>query len=133
MPTGRRARWIMELQQYDFIIKHCPGKQNANADALSRIEPEISCFLLGVDYPTKKKRRLSKSSTGRMQITIETPLSEEELNEEESNEESEQEATDPVRPHDFRDIGPAPEESEDEMRDEVDAAYAYTLVDPDGR
>ncbi|GBB98406.1 hypothetical protein RclHR1_32140004, partial [Rhizophagus clarus] len=35
IPKGRRARWIMELQQYDFQIKHRPGKANANADALS--------------------------------------------------------------------------------------------------
>jgi hypothetical protein len=37
MPTGRRARWIMDLQQYNFDILHRPGKTNANADALSRI------------------------------------------------------------------------------------------------
>jgi hypothetical protein len=35
---GRRARWIMELQQYDFEIKHRPGKNNGNADALSRLK-----------------------------------------------------------------------------------------------
>ena len=34
---GRRARWIMKLQQYDFEIKHRSGKTNANADALSRL------------------------------------------------------------------------------------------------
>jgi hypothetical protein len=34
---GRRARWTMELQQYDFIIKHRSGKSNTNADALSRL------------------------------------------------------------------------------------------------
>jgi hypothetical protein len=36
LPKGRRARWVMELQQYEFEIKHRPGKHNANADALSR-------------------------------------------------------------------------------------------------
>ncbi|CAG8732433.1 3230_t:CDS:1, partial [Funneliformis mosseae] len=35
IPKGRHARWIMELQQYDFNIQHKPGKNNANADALS--------------------------------------------------------------------------------------------------
>ena len=34
---GRRARWIMELQQYTFEIKHRSGKINTNADALSRL------------------------------------------------------------------------------------------------
>ena len=38
IPKGRRARWIMELQQYDFTIEHRAGKKNANADALSRIK-----------------------------------------------------------------------------------------------
>ena len=37
IPKGRRARWIMELQQYNFQIEHRPGKSNANADALSRM------------------------------------------------------------------------------------------------
>jgi len=49
MPTGRRARWILTLQQYDFKIKHRSGKTNTNADALSRIsEQEASCFMLNV-------------------------------------------------------------------------------------
>ena len=34
---GRRARWILRLQPYNFEIKHRPGKDNANADALSRL------------------------------------------------------------------------------------------------
>ena len=41
-PKGRRARWIMELQQYDFKVIHRAGKSNANADALSRIQEESS-------------------------------------------------------------------------------------------
>src|SRR6266498_1368827 len=28
--TGRRARWIMELQQYNFVIEHRSGKKNQN-------------------------------------------------------------------------------------------------------
>ena len=37
IPKGRRARWIMDLENYDFIIEHRAGKSNANADALSRL------------------------------------------------------------------------------------------------
>lgn len=35
-PEGQVARWMEKLQQYDFKIKHRPGKQHLNADALSR-------------------------------------------------------------------------------------------------
>lgn len=37
IPKGRRARWIMELQQYKFEVIHRAGKENKNADALSRL------------------------------------------------------------------------------------------------
>src|SRR5437868_10660893 len=37
VPTGKRARWMMYLQQFQFEIVYRPGKENANADALSRI------------------------------------------------------------------------------------------------
>jgi hypothetical protein len=37
-PKGRRARWIMNLQQYDFEVVHRSGKLNTNADALSRLK-----------------------------------------------------------------------------------------------
>ncbi len=38
--TGRRARWIIELQQYNYIIEYRSGKKNQNADALLRLFPE---------------------------------------------------------------------------------------------
>ena len=48
MPTGRRARWMMYLQQFKFEIVHRPGKENSNADALSRM-PTTQCFFIGVE------------------------------------------------------------------------------------
>lgn len=35
-PSGRLARWAMELSQYDFEIKYRKGSENTVADALSR-------------------------------------------------------------------------------------------------
>ncbi|XP_075891847.1 uncharacterized protein LOC142895006 [Nelusetta ayraudi] len=35
-PEGQLARWIEELQAYDFTVVHRPGVQHGNADALSR-------------------------------------------------------------------------------------------------
>ena len=32
----RQARWVMDLQEYDFVIKYRPGKTNTKADLLSR-------------------------------------------------------------------------------------------------
>lgn len=39
-PTGRRARWILELDPFNWVMKHKHGHQHANADALSRRPPE---------------------------------------------------------------------------------------------
>jgi len=36
-PTGRLARWMLELQQYTFDVKYRRGKLNRVADALSRL------------------------------------------------------------------------------------------------
>ena len=60
LPKGRRARWVMELQQYDFSIKHRPGKANSNADALSRredIEPsEMETFCITIEEPAEAEK-----------------------------------------------------------------------------
>ncbi len=35
--NARLTRWSLALQAYDFVVQHRPGKDNGNADALSRI------------------------------------------------------------------------------------------------
>lgn len=43
-PTGRLARWILRLQQFDFRIIHRKGRENVVPDMLSRTVPEISAL-----------------------------------------------------------------------------------------
>ena len=40
---GRMARWIMDLQEYSFDVRHRTGANNGNADALSRLPTSPSC------------------------------------------------------------------------------------------
>ena len=64
LPKGRRARWMMEIQQYKFDVQHRPGKANANADALSRMyEGEVqytSCFMMDYEYPPVNPQKRQK-------------------------------------------------------------------------
>ena len=39
-PKGRVARWLMDLQEFQFIVEHRAGRLHNNADALSRLVPE---------------------------------------------------------------------------------------------
>lgn len=45
-PRGKMARWLVEMENYDYQIEYVPGKENVQADYLSRVEipetrPEI--------------------------------------------------------------------------------------------
>ena len=53
-PKGRIARWIMDLQEFSFTVQHRAGKDNANADALSRLCPPSS-FKPPSPTPSKDK------------------------------------------------------------------------------
>ena len=43
-PKGRLARWVMDLQEYTFDIKHPPGTANQNADALSHLPQDHTLY-----------------------------------------------------------------------------------------
>ena len=44
-PTGRLARWALLLQSYDMTITYRPGKNNQNADCLSRAPVNVITFM----------------------------------------------------------------------------------------
>ena len=47
-PKGQVARWLEQLQEFDFRIEHQRGKQHNNADVL----PRIPCSQCGLDHPS---------------------------------------------------------------------------------
>ena len=65
-PRGKFARWLVELENYDYRVEYVPGKDNVEADYLSRIEipsdkeepestQEIACIYLNAEMlPTLK-------------------------------------------------------------------------------
>jgi hypothetical protein len=47
---GRRARWILRLEPYNYTIIHRPGRKHNNADAMSRMyETEEQIYMLQED------------------------------------------------------------------------------------
>lgn len=52
--TSQYCSWIAELSEYDMKVEHRPGKQHANADALSRI-PQCQQCELRHENPMKKR------------------------------------------------------------------------------
>ena len=48
--AGRLARWVLRLQEFDFTIRHKPGKANTNVDALSRL-PNDTFVIQPSDVP----------------------------------------------------------------------------------
>ena len=65
-PTGRLARWGLQLQQFNFSLDYLPGKSNAIADMLSRppcsaVEHEVeeNCICaFHIDIPSKTSSQL---------------------------------------------------------------------------
>jgi len=55
-PIGQQARWVEQLEEYEFVIEHRPGVRHASADALSRRPCALkSCVCMEVDRPTQSE------------------------------------------------------------------------------
>ena len=50
----RQARWAAELQDYDFVIEHRPGRQNGKADALTRPGDLVKTRQEGIVLPSSR-------------------------------------------------------------------------------
>ena len=59
-PQGRLARWVLKLEQYNFKVKHLPGKAIPHADALSRQTPTMAAVNLPHDMTLKDLVREQK-------------------------------------------------------------------------
>ncbi|KII65807.1 Transposon Tf2-6 polyprotein [Thelohanellus kitauei] len=53
--NGRRARWILELEEYEFEIQYVPGKSNTVADGLSRSVAAVSVGS-SIDFPVEQQQ-----------------------------------------------------------------------------
>lgn len=55
-PNRKFKRWIMDLQEYDFDIRHRKGELNGNADALSRC-PKLN----NIEHVEEKEMKMSRA------------------------------------------------------------------------
>ncbi|GBM35753.1 Retrovirus-related Pol polyprotein from transposon 17.6 [Araneus ventricosus] len=60
-PSGRLARWALQIQSYNPKIEYTPGKANVLADMLSRptnLNEDVPCdiFAVSTDFPVRKSK-----------------------------------------------------------------------------
>ena len=52
-PIGQQARWLEQLEEFDFVVEHRPGVRHGNADSLSRRPcPKKDCACREPRQPT---------------------------------------------------------------------------------
>ncbi|KMQ90703.1 reverse ribonuclease integrase [Lasius niger] len=70
-PSGRLARWLFELQQYDFDVKYRRGTLNRVADALSRQPETCAAALLQCRWYRRLYDEISRDPDSRLDYRIE--------------------------------------------------------------
>ena len=75
-PRGKTARWLMELEEYDFDLVHIPGKQNVKADFLSRCTPsaeppptQLDANICDMPCQRRTLKRNSKKNKAEMSLS----------------------------------------------------------------
>ena len=48
-PSPKIARWILQLEEYDFDIEYREGKRHGNADGMSRLPVEVNTCMLTLE------------------------------------------------------------------------------------
>ena len=69
-PSSRQVRWVEELQQYNLKTRHIPGKENAAADALSRIPGDAEMEEIRLTDPRKKRRQVPREQFSPLLIPL---------------------------------------------------------------
>ncbi|KAI5721603.1 hypothetical protein M8J77_022863 [Diaphorina citri] len=77
-PNSKLVCWRLKLEEYDYEIEYKPGKQNSNADALSRIEIHNNEAEEAMDYislDTNQQERMSvETQDGTVHSNQENPI-----------------------------------------------------------
>ncbi|KIL54995.1 hypothetical protein M378DRAFT_18347 [Amanita muscaria Koide BX008] len=74
--NGRQARWYLKVQDYDFELKHIPGKSNSRADILSRLPWYKETLPQQEELTMLGEKRFTKKVTPAVRMFVEEHFSE---------------------------------------------------------